>query len=234
MFINRVGKHPALSHSVSGLLWVSAMDLGIFLLVYLLVVRISRATTSQLFLRWRPGWWVVPLGAVYSVAIRLMTIAIVIGIAFILLVTHAATSRQMSELARQHQPNFDILVDMGAMHTNSAYYWLTITLISFLNAGLREELWRSGTLAALRELFPGRFGSRYGEVMAVALIAIVFGAGHIPMGVYAALIAGTFGFMLGLVLIWHRSVWPAVFAHGFMDATSFAVLPFIMDRLSGP
>jgi hypothetical protein len=24
-----------------------------------------------------------------------------------------------------------------------------------------------------------------------------------------------------------------VFAHGFMDAASFAVLPFVMDRLSG-
>jgi membrane protease YdiL (CAAX protease family) len=232
IFIHRSRRGPALTHSVHGLLFVSAIDLALFLILYLLAARISRATFSQLFLQWSPGWWVVPLGAVYSVAIRLVAVGIVIVIAFGLLVTHAATPAQISSLTR-HPPDFDVLVDSQAMHPGNAYYWLTITLISFVSAGLREELWRGGTLAALRELFPRAFSSRRGQMLAVVLIAIVFGAGHISMGLYAAIIAGLFGLMLGLVIVWHQSIWPAVFAHGFIDATSFALMPFVIDRLRG-
>ncbi len=169
----------------------------------------------------------------YSVAIRLAAVVIVVVIAFVLLITHAVTAAQISSLTRSHLPSFDVLVDSQAMHPSNAYYWLTITVISFLNAGLREELWRGGTLAALRELFPRAFGSRRGQVLAVALIAIVFGAGHLSMGLYAAIVAGLLGLMLGLVIVWYQSIWPAVFAHGFIDATSFALLPLVVDRLRG-
>ena len=232
IFISRA-RRPALTHSVGGLLLVSAIDLALFFLVYLVAVRLSRATIRQLYLQWTSGWWTVPLGAVFSVAIRLVTAGIVVVIAFTLLVTHAATPAQMSSLTRSHSPNFDVLVDSRAMHPGNAYYWLTITLISFVSAGLREELWRGGTLAALRELFPGAFGSRQGQALAIALIAIVFGAGHIAMGLYAAIIAGLLGLMLGLMTVWYQSIWPAVFAHGFIDATSFALMPFVLDRLQG-
>ena len=71
-------------------------------------------------------------------------------------------------------------------------------------------------------------------MIAVALIAVVFGAAQINMGLYAAIIAGLLGLMLGLIIVWHKSIWPAVFAHGFIDATSFAILPFVIDRLHGP
>jgi membrane protease YdiL (CAAX protease family) len=233
IFIHRAQRRPALTHSVRGLLFVSALDLAVFLFLYLVAVRISRATPRQLFLQWSPGWWVVPLGAIYSVATRLTIFVMAAVIAFFILTTRLASPQEMSELARQNQPNFDVLVDTQAMHTNSAYYWLTITLISFLNAGLREELWRGGTLAALRKLFPGAFGSRRGQVIAIAVIAVVFGAAHIYMGLYAAIIAGLLGLMLGLIIVWHKSIWPAVFAHGFIDATSFAILPFVIDRLHG-
>jgi membrane protease YdiL (CAAX protease family) len=231
IFIHRT-RRPALTHSVRGLLIVCALDLGLFFLLYLLAARLSRATARQLYLPWTSGWWVVPLGVLYSVAIRLMTIGIVIVVAFVLLITHAVTQAQISGLTAR-PPDFDLLVDSRAMHPGNAYYWLTITLISFVSAGLREELWRGGTLAALRELFPRTFGSRQGQMLAVVLIAIVFGAGHIAMGLYPAIIAGLFGFMLGLVIVWHQSIWPAVFAHGFIDATSFAIMPFVLDRLHG-
>jgi membrane protease YdiL (CAAX protease family) len=37
------------------------------------------------------------------------------------------------------------------------------------------------------------------------------------------------GIFLGLIMVYHRSIWPAVLAHGFFDATSMAVLPWAMD-----
>jgi membrane protease YdiL (CAAX protease family) len=39
------------------------------------------------------------------------------------------------------------------------------------------------------------------------------------------------GFCLGLIMIFHRSIWPAVMAHGFFDATTFAILPWVKDLL---
>jgi len=32
-------------------------------------------------------------------------------------------------------------------------------------------------------------------------------------------------------MVLHRSIWPAVIAHGAFDATTFALLPFIVDLL---
>jgi len=33
------------------------------------------------------------------------------------------------------------------------------------------------------------------------------------------------GFGLGVIMVLHRSIWPAVIAHGMFDATSLALLP---------
>src|SRR3954453_3408885 len=63
--------NPALSNSTTGLVLVSLLELGVFGLVFGVACLISRPTREQLFLRWRPGWWVLPLGIGYSVAIRL-------------------------------------------------------------------------------------------------------------------------------------------------------------------
>jgi len=34
------------------------------------------------------------------------------------------------------------------------------------------------------------------------------------------------GFGFGLIMIYHRSIWPAVIAHGLFDATSMLVIRF--------
>ena len=86
-----------------------------------------------------------------------------------------------------------------------AYYWLSLTLVSFVTAGLREELWRAATLAGMRALWPGAFMSRTGESIAIALIGVAFGAAHLSMGALAAVGAGLIGIFLGIILIIHRS-----------------------------
>lgn len=103
--------------------------------------------------------------------------------------------------------------------------------MSFVVAGLREELWRPAFLAGLRTLWPQRFGSRPGQIAAVAIAAILFGFGHLGPGPVAVLFAGRLGFGPGLILVFHRSIWPAVVAHGMLDATSLALLPWDAKKL---
>ena len=51
------------------------------------------------------------------------------------------------------------------------------------------------------------------------------------MGPIAVFIAGLLGFGLGLIMVLHRSIWPAVIAHGMFDATSMALIPWALDVL---
>src|SRR5437763_603382 len=66
----RLPEGPALSGNVRGLLLVSALELSFFFIYFAAAWLISRASREQLMLRWRPGWWVVPLGLGYSIALR--------------------------------------------------------------------------------------------------------------------------------------------------------------------
>jgi membrane protease YdiL (CAAX protease family) len=65
----------------------------------------------------------------------------------------------------------------------------------------------------------------------MGIIAVVFGIAHLPLGIPGAAAAGLIGFLLGSLIILHRSIWPAVFAHGFFDATTFALLPFALRTM---
>ncbi|MGH7967362.1 MAG: CPBP family intramembrane glutamic endopeptidase, partial [Limisphaerales bacterium] len=123
------------------------------------------------------------------------------------------------------------LVDVNALRRNPIYFWLTITLVSFVLAGFREELWRSGVLAGLRGVWPGAFASTSGQIAAAALAAVVFGLGHLAQGWLAACGAGLLGLGLGIIMVVHRSIWPAVIAHGAFDATTFGLLPWALEKL---
>jgi membrane protease YdiL (CAAX protease family) len=226
-----VVRGPALSGNVRGLLFVCGVEIILFSLVFGLGWLASRASREELLFHWRPGWWVVPFGIGYSVAIRFALFAVVMVVAAILLTTRAATPETLQSFVSANRPNVETLVSVPAMRSNPSYFWLTLTLVSFVVAGLREEIWRAGTLAGLRALWPGRFSSRWGQCLAVTLIAVVFGAMHLGMGLIAAALAGVVGWLLGMIMILHKSVWPAVIAHGLFDATSMAVLPWAMERM---
>jgi membrane protease YdiL (CAAX protease family) len=222
---------PALSHTVLGLLIVCAIGLLLFALVLGLAVVASRASRDDLLLRWRHGFWPVPLGIGYSVALRLAVLIIMAAAGFVLIVTHVMTAQSLREFVAANRPDLETIVDISAMRQNPLYFWLTLTVVSFGVAGLREELWRSAFLAGLRALWPQHFGTRTGQIAAVAIAATVFGFAHLGMGLIAVLFAGLLGFGLGLIMVFHRSIWPAVIAHGMFDATSLALLPWIAEKL---
>jgi membrane protease YdiL (CAAX protease family) len=218
-------RRPALLGTTRGLLIVCCVQIALFSIIFGLGWLASRASADQMLLRWRQGWWSVPLGIGYSIAMR-MGLAIVLFVIVAILLATRLLSREGIAKFSESQNAAEKIVDLAAMQHNRAYFWLTITLASFGVAGLREELWRSGTLAAMRALWPDLFDGRDGQIAGVALIAIVFGLGHLAYGPVAAAMAGILGFLLGIIMVMHQSIWPAVIAHGAFDATTFAFLPW--------
>jgi membrane protease YdiL (CAAX protease family) len=226
----RLQQGPALSGNVRGLLLVSALELIVFSIFFAAACLISRASREQLRLRWRPGWWVIPLGIGYSIALRIALIIIAVAVVIVLATTQTVTPEKVQEYVNANRPDVEALVSVPAMRSNPVYFWLTITLVSFVVAGLREEMWRAGTLAAMRAIWPRTFGSTPGQCLAISLIAVAFGAMHLPMGVLAAVGAGVLGILLGLIIIAHKSIWPAVIAHGVFDATTMALIPWWIEQ----
>jgi hypothetical protein len=172
------GRAPALSGHAGQLLLVGTLELALFACVFGLAWLASRASRDDLLLRWRGGLWTVPLGIGYSVALRLSLAVVGLTVAIALVATHVTTIESLGRLLTVHAPRVEALLDVSAMRSDPLYYWLTITFISFVVAGLREELWRAAFLAGLRALWPRWFTSRAGQIAAVAVAAVVFGLGH--------------------------------------------------------
>lgn len=208
------------------------IQIALFAVVFGLGWLASRASREQLLLRW-PGWWVVPLGIAYSIAMRFAVGILAVAIIAVLLGSGLITRESLTVFVSHQRPSAEKLVNLSAMQSYSAYFWLTLTLNSFVVAGLREEMWRAGTLAAMRALWPNVFDGRDGQVAAVTLIAIVFGLAHLTLGLVPAAAASILGFILGIIMVMHKSIWPAVIAHGIFDATSFALLPWSLKHFHG-
>lgn len=225
------GHGAALTGSAKGLLIVCAEQLAIFGIFLAVAWWASKASRDDLLLRWRGGIWPVPLGIGYSVALR-MAVGILAGIVVaVLLVAGGFTLESLQEYVMAHRPDVESVVDVPAMRREPLYFWLTLTLVSFVVAGLREELWRAGVLAGLRVLWPRAFGSRLGQIAGVAVAAVIFGFGHLGQGVLAVGLTAVLGFGLGAIMVWHRSIWPAVIAHGMFNATSLALIPWVLEQL---
>jgi membrane protease YdiL (CAAX protease family) len=221
----------ALSSSTRGLLIVCALHLLFFGCIFGLAWLASRASADQLRLRWRPGWFVLPLGVGYSIALRIAVGVLVAILVALLLGLGVLTPDSMREIAAHKRPNVEAVVDVDALRNNPAYFWLTLTLVSFVVAGFTEELWRSAFIGGLGALWPTGFGSRIGQFGAVAIASICFGLGHMTQGWIAVGLTTLLGMGLGAIMVLHGSIWPAVIAHGAFDATSFGLLPFAMEQL---
>ena len=218
---------PALRHGPRGLLAVCGLELLIFGMVFGLAWLASRASRQSLLLPWRGGYGMIALSVGYSLALRLAVALAAVVAAMLLLASRLVSVPSLQRFVLANRPDVQALVDVSALRQNPLYFWLTITLVSFVVAGLREELWRSGFLAGMGALWPRRFGSCGGQLAAAALAAVVFGLGHLAQGTLAVLPTALLGFGLGAIMVLHRSIWPAVLAHGFFDATTFLVLALV-------
>ena len=218
---------PMLPRSSWGLVLLSVVELGLFGLVFLVFWLLGRPTAAQLNLPWRGGGWPVLRGLGYSIALR-VGIAMVVLPALVMAVVFF--DFKMHEV-QKWAPQTDAIVDEQTLKGDPVYFLLVLTLISFVVAGLREELWRAGMLASFRSLKPSWFGGFLGGLIAVTIIALAFGLGHVVQGWLAVGMTTLLGIGLGTIIVFHRSIWDAVLAHGFFDATTFVFLFVLADRL---
>lgn len=222
---------PVLTGGWKNLLIVCSVELALFGALLGLGCWLARSTRDDLLLRVRNLRTLAPLGIGYSIALRLGLGIVGAIVVAIIVITQGLSQQALEELMKKNGPQVEKLVNIQALTEDPVYYWLTLTFVSFVVAGLREELWRAASLSALRRLWPQGFASTRGTYVAVALTSILFGIGHLPMGWIAVGGTAFLGMALGSIMVFHRSVWPAVIAHGMFDATSFALLPLVADQL---
>ncbi len=209
----------------------SALD-GIFF-SWLLIPPATVILGLFLVRRFLPRWIAVPTcqGAVYSVLLRFGAGALIFGVLLTVSLAKGVSLDEVMTQVRENQPKVENLVSKDALETNWAYLLLGMTLVSFVMAGWREELWRSATMLAMEKLAPGLRYARLGRVLLVLVPALIFAFGHAGQGVGGIILTGLIGLGCGTLILFQRNIWTAVMAHGFIDATSFAMLPFALDLL---
>jgi len=212
----------ALPGTRAGLLAVCAINLAIFFVLAGVVVWLGRPKRAELWLNARCGVMVWALGLGYSVLFRL-------GLGILLATAVAGKAILLSLQGKSidslegFRPQIENMLDPVALR-DPVYLILATTVVSFVVAGLREELWRAALFAGLARWRHGLLETRRGQIGVSLLAAVVFGIGHLPQGWSGVVLTGTLGFGLGLILLIHRSLWVAVLAHGFFNATSFVLL----------
>ncbi len=199
-----------------------AVDLGFFAFIFALAWIFSRATLSELFMKWRGGIRPLLLGFVYSIALRIgvLIVTVLIAIPF--------TAIKGEKEIEKMRPKIEAVVNIDALK-DPAYFLFSATVLSFGLAGFREELWRAAVMAGFAGMVPSIFASRKGQYIAVIIAAFIFGLGHLPQGFGGVFLTAMLGIGLGVIIVRHRSIWEAILAHGFFDATSFAML-FLVAR----
>ena len=200
------------------LMGATMLQFGLFLGV---AWAFSRATASQMLLPWRGGVGPIWRGFLYSIVLRFAIL--VIGLLIIL----AIIVIQGADVLPNLRPSTEKLVDPQALADDPLYMVINLTVVSFVMAGFREELWRAGVMAGLWALFPKLERTVWGQAVTVSILAVIFGLGHLPQGWLGVAQTTFLGLCLGAIMVFHRSIWDAVLAHGFFNATTFLMLPLV-------
>ncbi len=216
----------ALSPSLSQLGLVVVSELVLFGVWFAIAWGFSGVALSQLMFRWNHSLRTPVFGFLYSIGLR-------VGVGILMMITLLVISGigggSLSEIADGFRPDIEKVVDTDELEADPLYLLVNCTVVSFVLAGFREELWRVGMLAAFFVLFPRMNQSIGGRLGAVAVVALLFGIGHAVQGPGAVWLTFLLGMGLGAIIVFHRSIWEAVIAHGFFDASSFLMI-FVIKR----
>ncbi len=219
---SKSSEESILPGTVRGVLILCGVELSMFSVAFGAAAVLARFRSSELLLAWPHRWWIWPRAVAWSVALRVGVGILLVGS---LAVLQFLRGESLSDLDTV-RPKIEAMVDVAALQ-NPVYLLLMLTVVSFVLAGLREELWRIGMVALLGRLMPAWFGGRLGPWLALVPVAILFGLGHTPQGWVGVAATTVLGLGLGAIMLFHRSLWDAVLAHGFFNATTFALLPWI-------
>jgi membrane protease YdiL (CAAX protease family) len=102
---------------------------------------------------------------------------------------------------------------------------LVVVVYVIIGAGFYEEFMYRGFLMQGLAMFFG--GSRAAWSIACAIQGVLFGLSHAYQNPLGMLITGTFGTLLGvLVIVWPRNLWPAIVTHALFDASRSVLIYF--------
>lgn len=219
---------PMLPSTAPQLIKLSALELGMFGILWGVAWLLSRPSTDDLFLRWRGTWENIVLGLGYSLALRFVPVVAVIFLAMFALLS-GVKPEDLTEYIKGFSPSPEKMVSLEALQNDPIYRFLMVTWMSFIVAGLREELWRVAVIASFTKLLTPRYSERGVQIFAVVVSSLFFGMAHIIQGPLAIGLTALIGMALGAITIAHRSIWPAVIAHGAFDALSFLLLPLVKN-----
>ena len=222
----------ALPSDVPRLLFATTVELILFGVIFFVALVLARPNADDLMLRWRGAWRPIVDGLLYSVAIRLM-IPVIVMFALMIASVAGYNVKEFETLIKNSGSRPDAVVDPKAITGNPLYLFVLTTWVSFIVAGLREELWRAGMIAIGIRLLPTSLPAVRAAAIIVLFSSLLFGVGHVYQGTLAAAGITLIGIALGAIMVSHRSIWPAVIAHGAFNATSFLLLPFA-DKLTKP
>lgn len=228
----RSKNESALPGTIDELTYYIVIDLAIFAVLWGLAWAFSRANKDELLLRWRGGAKPIALGFGYALGLRVA----IMGIAFFALIVAVIVfmalgndPKMLEQLIKDNSPKADTLFPKGAL-SNPIYLIFSTTVLSFVAAGFREELWRTSCLAALRHLLPDKLGTNARWITSIILSSVIFGLGHVYQGAVGVVVTGIIGLGLGIMTWRYRSIWPSVWAHGFFDATSFLLAAVVSSK----
>jgi membrane protease YdiL (CAAX protease family) len=207
--------------SVRGLIIFSLLQLAVFAVFWGISWAISRYDKDRLFLRWKDGIQPVLWGAIYLASLYLTFFIFLIVVAGIMSM-FGVQGDEITGFINNNKPQTGGLVNSISSNQDPIYKLLVVTLVPFVVAGLREELWRGATLAGLDQLCPKSWSKPMRNVFAIAISSVVFGLGHLYQGPSGIIITTILGAVMGIIILHHKSIWPAVFMHGFINAISFA------------
>ena len=224
------GGEATLPSSVEGLLLAGALQLAFILFFFGAGWLFSRATRAELWMPWRKGIAPIWQGALYSIGLRLLPILPLIAVGIILTLV-GFKPEALSNWVNANRPQTDGIGD--SIRAGSALYKaLMLTFFSFIVAGFGEELWRVATMRGLLEIAPRTMAPLTKNIVAVTVSALIFGIGHLYQGVVGVIVTAFIGIALGAITLHHRSIWPAVIAHGFFDASSFLMVVLGADKMA--
>ncbi len=219
------GDGPAMSGDAWTLMKETSASLAVFAVPFLAGLACVWRGRREVWGARRHDVWTWVWGTAWFVGLRVAVAVPILVTAGVLQLRHGAAAM---EKVRGLRPKIESLMPLEAL--GDPWYALACaTWVSFVVAGLREELWRAAFMRGFRALFGDRHALPTAQWTAVGVSSVLFGLAHLPQGWMGMLTTGMLGLGLGAVQVWRRSTWEAVVAHGLVDASTFALL-FVLQN----
>lgn len=220
-------EEPALASTVGGLMSDTLVALLVFGVPFAIGVLLTKPRQDDLYLRLPTNWLLTfTLGAAWSIVLRL---AIMVPAALVAGIVIFLNPQDGLNQFAANRPKIENLLSPTAL-ANPVYALVCMTWLSFIVAGLREELWRAAVIRGICTLGGGFLSERKLECLAVFVSSLLFGLAHLTQGWLGVLLTGLLGLGLGLIQILRRSMPEAVLAHGFFDASTFFLIFLLQQK----